>query len=66
MCKTRETSQWPVSCEYQHLVYLIEFNIMLYYNKISSFLLIVIELYSLSIIDMSVTVCFSCVFDQAV
>ena len=49
-----------VSC----LVYSIEFNIMLYYNKISSLFLIVIELYSLSIIGTSVTACFSCyIFD---
>ena len=64
MCKIHETSQ-PVSCECQLcLVYLIEFNIMLYYNKISSLFLIVIELYSLSVIGKSVTACFSCcVFD---
>ena len=43
MCKTREASQ-PVSCECQLcLVYSIEFNIMLYYNKISSLFLIVIQ-----------------------
>ena len=53
-----------VSCV--SLVYSMEFNIMLYYNKISSLLLIVIELYSLSIIEMSVTACFSCcVFDTS-
>ena len=43
-------------------MYSIEFNIMLYYNKISSLFLIVIELYGLSIIGKSVTACFLVVY----